>query len=139
MMSDLESVRHILRTLAEVRDGPFYSLWIDLGYRIKHPSPNIGFRIYRVADSAEAYLVVWVSATRADQVEVCWSVTIQTTHESLIITAGVEITDDNGTHQEYERTAETMDWRQACVLIRGYASEVCAERSWIGGTVGGQS
>ena len=126
-MSDVESVREILRTLAEVRDGPFYSLWVELTYRIKHPLPQIGFRIFQVADSAEAILGVGVSATRPDGAEIGWSVGLETAPGSLVVSASVDLSDDKGNQEVFVRRADTQSCAEASKLIRKYASEVCAE------------
>ena len=138
-MSDLYSVREILRALAEVRDGPFYSLYVDLTYRIKQPVPTINFRIFQVADSHEAVLGVGVSAIRPDGADVGWSLGIETASGSLVITATVEISNKQGTHEVFVLSADTTDPRQASTLIRTYASEVCAERHWLDATIEDQS
>lgn len=132
-MSDVGGIRAIFRALAEVRDGPFYSLWVELTYRIKHPLPGIGFRIYKVADSVEAALGVWVSAVRPDGAEVSWSVVLKTTSESIVITASVDISDDDGTRQVFGRSADTGDAGEASTLIRVFAGEVCAKRDFLAG------
>ena len=126
-MSDVESVREILRALAEVRDGPFYSLYIELNQRIRHPAPELGFRIYKVAYNAEATLGVWLSAIRPDGAEVGWSVSLETVQGSLIVSASVEISDDKGTRGVFAREVETKSCAEASRLIREYASEVCAQ------------
>ena len=129
-MSDVDSIREVLRALAEVRDGPFKSLHTDLTYRIQRPLPQINFRIYQVADSKEAYLVVGVSATRPDGEEVSWSLSIETSAGSLIVTAAVEVSYEQGYRQVFERSESTTDSRQAASLIHAYAVEVCRERRW---------
>jgi hypothetical protein len=128
MTSDVGGIRGIFRALAEARDGPFYSLWVELTYRVGHPVPDIGFRIYKVADSVEATLGVWVSAIRPDGAEICWSVCLETASESLIITASVDISDDDGTRPVFERSADTHDAGEASTLIGVFAGEVCAKR-----------
>ena len=132
-MSDVSGIRGIFRALAEARDGPFYSLWVELTYRIKHPLPDIGFRIYKVADSVETALGVWVSAIRPDGAEVSWAVGLETTSESLTITASVDISDDDGTHQVFERSTDTKDASEASTVIRAFAGEVCAKREFLTG------
>lgn len=130
-MSDVESVRVILRALAEVRDGPFYSLFIELRHHIQHPAPEIGFRIYRVADSAEVTLGVWVSAIRHDGAEVNWAVSLETVQGSFIVRGSVEISDDKGYEEVFVREADTQSCAEASELIREYASEVCAELKFV--------
>ncbi len=132
-MSDVGSIRGIFRALADARNGPFYSLWVELTYRIKHPVPGIGFRIYKVTDSVEAMLSVWVSAIRPDGSEVSWSVSLQTASESLIISASVNVADDDGIYQVFERSAGTKDAKEASTLLRVFAGEVCAKRDLLAG------
>ena len=128
-MSDVDALRNVLRALAEVRGGPFYSLYVDLSYRYKDTVPtNIGFRIDRAADNLNARLVVAVSITRPDGIGICWSVSLQTSAESLHITASVASSDDHGWREVFERSANTTDSQQAANLIRMFANEVCAKR-----------
>ena len=129
-MGDIDSVRAILRALAEVRDGSFYSLYVDLTYRKAHPLPQIGFRIYQVANSHEAVLGVGVSVTRPDGTIVSWSLSIETSARSLDISGTVELTDDNGSREVFVRSAETADLQQVANLIHNVADEVCAQKHW---------
>ena len=131
-MSEVEGIREILRALAEARDGPFYSLWVELTYRVRHPLPRIEFRIYQAADSAETLLSVWVSATRPDGIEVGWSVGLETTPRALIIWATVDFSDDQGSHEVLELYTETQDAGEAAAQIGVYAGTVCAERDVFG-------
>jgi hypothetical protein len=133
-MPDIDSVRDILRALAEARDAAFYSLYVDLTYRFKGSVPNLGFRIHQIADSNDALLVVGVSITRPDGVEISWSLSIRTADESLVISASVEISDERGYREVFERSTETGDSRQAAALIHTYANQVCAERHWLDDT-----
>ena len=126
-MSDLDSVRTTLRTLAEVRDGPFYSLWVGLPRDNACPMPQIDFRIYQVADSADTSLSIWVSAIRADGAEVSWGVSLITTSKSFVVTALVEISDGDTTHEVFTRSADTRNSNEASRLIHQFANEVCAE------------
>jgi hypothetical protein len=127
-VSDVDAIREIFRALTEARDGPFYSLWVELTPSITHPVPEIGFRIYKVADSAETMLGVWVCAIRPDGAEVCWSIRVETNPGSLVIGASVEVSDDRGTFAALERSTETQDAGEAADRIREYAPGVCAER-----------
>jgi GTP:adenosylcobinamide-phosphate guanylyltransferase len=61
-----EDVRAVFRALAEARDGPFLKLAVDLSYVRPRPIPSIDFRIYEVADSPDAYVVVGVEWDRPD-------------------------------------------------------------------------
>ena len=134
-MSDLESVREILRTLAEVRDGPFYSLWSGLPRQSGRPMPQIDFRIYQVADSSDASLSIWVSTIMTDGVEVTWGVSLITSPKSFLVTALVEIFDDDKPHEVLARSADTQDSGEASRLIRKFANEVCAELGPLAGKV----
>jgi hypothetical protein len=114
----LDAVREILRAIAEVRDGSFYRLWVDLTYQIKHPIPTIGFRIYQVADSDEAILGVWVSAVLPDGAEISWSVSLHTASEDIGVETSVSITDDDSTREVYGQVAHTTDPGEASSLLR---------------------
>jgi hypothetical protein len=50
--------RVVLRALAEVRDTDFYDLWVLLTRTWPQPRPRIEFRIYKVAGSSDARVVV---------------------------------------------------------------------------------
>jgi hypothetical protein len=126
-MSDLDNVREILRTLAEVRDGPFYSLYVGLTHHSVRPMPQIDFRIYKVADSAETSLHIWVSTTRTDWAEVSWGVSLTTTPKSFVVAASVEISDGDEIHEVFARLANTQDCSEASKFLRQFANEVCAE------------
>ena len=67
----IDGVKLAIRALAELRDGPFYGLWVDLTYLIKHPLPQIDVRVFRIGDGTDAVVGVSVSAQRADGKEVC--------------------------------------------------------------------
>jgi hypothetical protein len=129
-MSDVEIIRNILRTFADVRNGPFYSLYVNLMNHAKNPVPSIDFRIYPVAESTQAYLVVAVTGTRPDGVEVCWSISLETEQISLVITAAIEVSEDHGWREVFRRSAHTLDSQEASTLIRSLGREVCAELRW---------
>ena len=126
-MSDLDSVRELLRTLAEVRDGPFYALWAKLPRHSGRPMPRFDFRIYQVADGTDASLNIGVSVTRSDFAEVSWGVSLITTPKSFVVTASVEILDGDNIQEVFARSADTRDSREAARLIRQFADEACAE------------
>ncbi len=130
-MLDVDSLREVLRALAEVRDGPFQSLYVDLTYRFNGTIPKIEFRIYQVADSHEVLLVVRVSVVRSDGNDVDWSLSMQTSAGAMVITASVDILSERGYHQVFERSANTIDAQQAATLIHTFADEVCGQRRWI--------
>lgn len=130
MNPETDGIRLLLRALAEVRDGPFYSLWVDLTHRLQKLTPEIGFRISQVSDNENVCLGVGVTAIREDGLDVSWSVGLSTATGRLIIAGSVEITDDNGTREVFTRSAEAASLQKAAELIRTYASEVCAQPQW---------
>ena len=118
-MPDLGSVREILRALADVR--------------------NDTFLIFQVANSDEVVPGVGVSAIRPDGTDIFWSLGLETSAVTLIVTASVTIYDNHNNHEVFSRTANAMDSSQASALIRTFASEVCAERHWLEATIDDQS
>lgn len=132
----LDSVRAIMRSLAEARDGPFYGLWVAATHvwPAGHPVPEIGFRIYSVAGSDDAFVVVSVSVVRPDGDLVCWSLTALASASCMEISAQVELSTDGGTEQLFQsaETAETSE--EATTLIATYARQVCAQRRWLSGS-----
>ena len=129
-MEWLQAVREVLRALADVRDGPFYRLWVDLTSIVTTPLPAIGFRIFRVADRPDAVAVVVVSMRRSDGVDVCWSLSVETATDSLHITGSVELTTDDGIDEVFSRSRTSTDAPAAVETIHAFAREVCGERSW---------
>ncbi|WP_194820380.1 hypothetical protein [Nocardia sp. XZ_19_385] len=120
----------MLRALAEARAGPFYSLWIHLGYAVHRQSPKIEFRIHQVFPSDGAYLVLYVSAIRQDQMDVHWSLTLAVSGESIKISAHVEVETDSGHDEVFERCAVVHSATDAVQAIERFAAAVCAERHW---------
>jgi len=53
-MNELQVVRDVLRALADVRDGSFYELWVDLPQPVEKPLNKIEFCIRRIADRKDA-------------------------------------------------------------------------------------
>jgi hypothetical protein len=133
MNPEIDGVCQLLRTLAEVRDGAFYSLWIALTHRVKHPVPEIGFRIYQVADADDAYLVIGVTATRKDLRDITWSVALQTARDCLRVEATIEVTDDDGSHELFARQATVATPYAASETVRAYATEICHQIKWFDG------
>ena len=130
-MHQLQAVRDVLRALADVRDGSFYELWLELTYVVKTPLPKIGFHIRRIADSKDAFAIVHVSLIRPDGVEVLWSVSVETTDKALIITGTVELETDEGTVQVYTNSHSLQDSADIVETIYTLAYHVCSERSWL--------
>jgi hypothetical protein len=126
---EVEGIRQLLRALAEVRDGPFYSLWVDMTYRVKQPMPQFVFRIFQVNDGINAVLSVNVSAYRADGAEVSWGVGLNTV-DSLNVYGGIEIDDKDGTREVFECSEIAASPKMAAEIIRRFAQEVCAQRHW---------
>jgi hypothetical protein len=129
-MESLQAVREVLRALADIRDGAFYRLWVDLTSVVTTPLPDIGFRIFRVADGADALAVVSVSMRRSDGVDVCWSLSVETSTDSLRITGSVELTTDDGVDEVFSKTRTSTDAQDAVETIHAFAREVCDEGSW---------
>ena len=130
MNAEVNGVRVLLRTLAEVRDGPFYTLWVELTHRLKRLTPQIGFRISQVADCEDACLGVGVSATREDGLELDWYVGLTTSPDNLQVTGAIAITDDTGSREVFTRSAAAANPQLAADLVRNYAAEVCAQLHW---------
>lgn len=128
MTPSTDAVRGVLRSLAEARDGPFSRLWVDACHIWRAPSPEIGFRIFQVADSADAYVAVGVSGTRTDGREVSWSLTVRASPTSLTISAQVEVEIDRGFETVFEVAETTGAVDEATMLIAEYADKVCRER-----------
>jgi hypothetical protein len=128
----VSDLRHVLRALAEVRDAEFYSLWVLLTRLWKQPLPDIEFRIYQMADSAEAHIVVCVDGTRPDGTEVNWGLTVTTADDKLIVdgSVGVRGLDSDGS-EAFRTSADTSDPEQAARLIHAIAAEVCSQRKWL--------
>jgi len=148
MNPETDGTRRLLRALAEVRDGPFYSLSVGLQKQtaatgearetpMRVPFPEIGFRIYQCADSEEAWLVIGVSAVRKDGIEITWSVGVQTAPDALKVIAAIENSDDQGTSTLHERSAAAANPLEASVLVRAYAQEICSQRQWFDDPVTG--
>jgi hypothetical protein len=118
--------------MAEARNADFYRLWVDLTHAWPDPLPKIEFRIYPVANSADAMAVVFVEGARLDGTEVNWGLSVTTRSDRLVIegSIGVRTLADDGS-EAFTRSAETQDPQQAADLIRAIASEVCARRQWL--------
>jgi hypothetical protein len=121
-------VREVLRALAEAHGQSFYPLWVELTRRIKKPIPHIGFRIFQVADSRDAHVVVWASAIRSDGNEVSWAVAVDTRDDELVVSGEVDIQDDFGNRTLFSLEERTTDPARAGELVRTFAREVCARR-----------
>jgi len=122
----------VLRALAEARDGPFYNLFVTVtkGARSKSGArpPDIGFRIYRVADGGDACVVLHLSAPRLDDVEQTWTLSVQTDGRALVVSGEVSVENERGSQQLFETSRRTTDETQAASLIHEIAQEVCAYR-----------
>src|SRR4051812_26205265 len=108
-MKDFGGVKHVLRALADSRDGPFSRLRVDLSYLVRKPLPSNEFRIYRVADGDDVYVVVGVSVTRPDGLDVLWSLAVETTSEGLAVTGAVELDTNDGVARVYSKSHTTDD------------------------------
>ena len=135
-MDPLQAVRAVLRALADVRDGPFYRLWVDLTYLVQTPLPTIDFRIFRVADGDDAMVGVGVSMRRSDGADVGWSISVETSASALHLTSSVAVTTDDGTLEVYSKSHTSHDTEDAVETIHAFARDVCNERSWASSTAG---
>ena len=105
------------------------SLWVDLTYTWPRPFPEIEFRIYRIADTSDAYVVVGVDATRPDGTDFNWAVSLTARADELLVRAAVESrSPDDAIAQIFARSEECHDPAQAAALIRSLAREVCGYR-----------
>lgn len=130
-MNELQAVRDVLRALADVRDGPFYRLYVDLPHPVKKPLKKIEFGIVRIADSKDAVAIVVVSTTRPDWIEVFWSLSVETAREALIVTGSVELETDEGTVEVYTNSQTLHNPANVVDTIHTLADRVCGERSWM--------
>ncbi len=134
----MSSIREVLRALAEVRDGDFYPLWIDVMRQVhKPPLPQIGFRIYQVADSSDAMVTVWVGATRSDGNDVNWGVSVQTDGDTLLVTGEISVGDDLGSCKIFSLSDRSTDAARTAELVRHFAQEICARRECLETTEAG--
>jgi hypothetical protein len=131
-------VRDLLRAFADAHDTEFYALWLDLWRQCPRPHPHRGFRIYRAGDDG-AYLVVSATGTRADGREVCWSVSMQASADSLLVTGTVELADRQGCEAVFEPAARARESGQAAALVRELAAEVCRQQHWLDMPPGGRN
>ena len=93
--------------------------------------PEIGFRIYPVADRPDAYLVTWVSAHRRDGREVSWSVSVTARPDSLEVIGTVEVGDESGRWDTvYESASSTVSTIEAAAAVRDRAVAVAEQRQW---------
>ena len=130
-MNKFQAVKDVVRGLADVRDGSFYRLWVDLTYLVKTPLPKIEFRLRRIADSKDAIAYVVVSLTRPDWIEVFWSLTVETTGEALIVTGSIELDTGEEAIEVYTNSQTLHDPADILDTIHTVADQVCSERSWL--------
>mgnify|MGYP000206241023 CR=1 FL=1 len=130
-VSDVDIIRTILRALADVRDGPFYRLWVDLTYAVQSPQPEIGFRLRRVADSAEVSATVWVSARNSGGTDVGWGISVDTIAEHLVVSASISLTTDTGEQEVYSVQERTPCAAAAAATVVNFSHTVCSQRQWM--------
>ena len=138
-MSDVEAIRSVLRALADVRDGPFYQLWVDLTYAVRSPRPESGFRLWRIADSVDVSATLWVSARTSVGADVGWGISVDTAAEVLVIAASISVTSDSGDHEVYSLEERTPSAAVAAAMILDFANRVCGQRQWMDGDTAGLS
>src|SRR5262245_37654476 len=94
-----EDFRVVFRALAEAKAGPFQDLYVSLPWT-RPTIPKSDFDIFRMADSQDARVVVGVDAWRPDGIGVMWSVRLDVASSKFEVSAGVEITDEDGNVDE---------------------------------------
>jgi hypothetical protein len=125
------AVLRILRAVADERNGPLYALWVSLRAAPGPAGPEIGFRIYPVADRPDAYLVTWVAARRGDGREVSWSVGVTARPDSLEVIGTVEVGDESGRWDTvYESASSTVSAVEAATAVLDQAAAVAQQRQW---------
>jgi len=125
-------IRVVFRALAEARNKDFYNLCVLLTRSWPKPLPKIEFRIYPVAESTDARVVVRVAATRPDGTDFDWGLAVTTQQDSLFIEGSVDMrTPEDDWSEVFSKSRETTDPEQAASLIRAIASEVCSQRQWL--------
>jgi hypothetical protein len=134
MNSSIHGLREILRAFAEVRDGPFHQLWLELTKRVRSPKPKTGFRIFQVANGAEAMVAVWVSARGRKGHELSWGVSVQTVGDELWLLGSVSVGDGRGSRALFEVTDRTADGERAAELLRSFATQVCTKLEYLDGS-----
>ena len=130
-MSELQAVRDVLRALGDVRDGPFYKLYVYLPDPVERPHNKIEFRIRRIGDNKNAMAYVMLSLTRADWIEVSWSLTVETTDKALIVTGTIELETGEDTVEVYTNAQTLHNLAEVKGTIHTLAEQVCGERSWV--------
>jgi hypothetical protein len=123
-------VQRVLRALAEARDKDFYPLWVRLTYVWRPPLPEIGFRIYQIADTADARVAVSVTGTRPDGARHTWGIAVDARSETITVATALDVDSPDGDEVDevFGRTAETGDPARAAGLIRTMAAELCGQR-----------
>jgi len=123
-------VQRVFRALAEARGKAFYPLWCDLTY-LWRPLPDLKYRIYPVADTADARIALWVAGSRPDRTQITWSLGVTAEAARLTIETSIDVGAPDGPEvddQVFERSAETDDAARAAELIRSMAEELCGQR-----------
>lgn len=132
VVTTVEAVASVLRSLADARDGPFYALWIDLMRTSTQRQPTIGFRIYRAVgpDEANSHTVVGVTGVREDGRTLSWTLSLDAGSD-LRITGSVDVDEENGeSRQLYVQNERVDDAGAAARAITAIAADVCAQRDW---------
>jgi hypothetical protein len=127
-MTDVQAVSNVLAAISDAL-SPLRSLWgavlsVDSRARVEarvHPT---------AAGGISSYTVAYLTATRPDGRSVTWSVSLWA-GDVLRINGEVEIDAENGgTASLFNREEVAIDAGDAARLIREFAAEVAAQRSW---------
>jgi hypothetical protein len=134
----MDGAREILRALVDVRDGPFYLLWVDLtdllwgrlpdAVRVAAGLPNIEFRIYQSEGNKDTYTAVSVSGRRQDGAGLSWGVTLRTADHEMEISGEAAIEVRQESREIFSVSERTNDTARAAELIKSIAAQVCARR-----------
>ena len=126
-MTDPEITRSCLRALADAVTQ-FQNLYSYLYEKPRRSMPRHNFYIYRSEKGSKdaIYLVRAVDVTRIDSVEVTWSVRLNVSSECFDISAGVELSEDEGYREVFTLSEKTTNAKDAAECITRFTTEVCA-------------
>ena len=128
MTSELDAIRQCLRSFADAQVAEFYPLWNRINQRLGRIVTPVQFHIHRSDVGRDAaYVVLAVDVPRADGAQITWSVRLNASPEQLEVVGGVEVTDDEGSHELFSRKAIATTADQAAKLITTFSAEVCSQ------------
>jgi hypothetical protein len=127
MSTDADAVRYCLRAFADAQVTQFYPLWNRINQKVGRIIAPVQFRIYR-SDSGRdaAYIVLGVEFSRTDGTQIGWSVRLNASADQMEVSAGVELTDDDGNRELFGRKAIAASAPQAAEFIMAFSAEICS-------------